>query len=288
MKRLWGLIGLLSLLVLLAGCQPVEDRDPKEGPHPAHPSFVTRQEMADALATARPGTVEGGHQVSGVIPHHLVAGHLIASYFAGLAEQKPELIIIAGPNHENRGGKVITGFYDWQTPDGLVKTEKSVVEGLLDSHLAVQDEEALAGEHSIGSLVPFVRHYLPEARIIPIILHHGVTLSEVDKLLTGLNPYLDEKTVLVASVDFSHYLTRREAEAKDSQTLIHMRNFDYGALFRLGDDHLDSPACLALAFRRAEDQGLGDFQVIDHTNSGIIMNNDLMETTSYFNLVFAK
>mgnify|MGYP001014089235 CR=1 FL=1 len=280
---------MLGFLMLLTGCQQVEDNRASERPNPAHPSFVTRQELADALGSAKPGPVEvRGHQVSGVVPHHLVAGHLIADYFAGLSRQSPEVIIIVGPNHENRGGKIITGFYDWQTPDGKVKTEFRVVEGLLDSHLAVQDETVLAAEHSIGSLVPFVHHYLPQTKIVPIILHHGVTTGEVDKLLTGIEPYLNEKTVLVASVDFSHYLTSREAENKDSQTLIHMRNFDYSTLFRLGDDHLDSPASLALAFRLAENQGVKDFQVLDHTNSGIIMNNYLMETTSYFTLIFAE
>ncbi|NLW63066.1 MAG: AmmeMemoRadiSam system protein B [Syntrophomonadaceae bacterium] len=282
-------MGWLVLLLLLTGCQQVGDYDSINSPSPAHPSFVTRQELADALGSAKPEPVEiRGHQVSGVVPHHLVAGHLIADYFAGLSRQSPEVIIIVGPNHENRGGKIITGFYNWQIPGGTVKTEKEVVASLLELNLAVQDEAVLAGEHSIGTLVPFVRHYLPEAKIVPIILHHGVTLDEVDKLLNGMEPYLNDKTVLAASVDFSHYLTSREAENKDTQTLIYMRNFDYAALFRLGDDHLDSPASLALAFRHAQKQGIKEFQVLEHTNSGVIMNNQLMETTSYFTLVFAR
>jgi len=291
MRRIgkWVGFGLFGLLLLLTGCQQVGENSSGERPNPAHPSFVTRQELADALGSAKSGPVEiRGHQVSGVVPHHLVAGYLIADYFAGLSRQNPEVIIIVGPNHENRGGKIITGFCGWQTPEGKVKTESRVVEGLLDGHLAVQDEAVLAAEHSIGSLVPFVHHYLPQAKIVPIILHHGVTFGEVDNLLNGLKPYLNDKTVLVASVDFSHYLISREAENKDTQTLIHMRNFDYPTLFNLGDDHLDSPASLALAFRHAENQGIKDFQVLDHTNSGVIMNNDLMETTSYFTLVFAK
>ncbi|MGE5545053.1 MAG: AmmeMemoRadiSam system protein B [Bacillota bacterium] len=291
MRRIgrWVGFGLFGLLLLLTGCRQVENNGVTDRPNPAHPSFVTQQELADALGSAKPEPVEiRGHQVSGVVPHHLVAGHLIADYFAGLSRQSPEVIIIVGPNHENRGGKIITGFYDWQTPDGTVKTEGEVVAYLLERHLAVQEEAVLAAEHSIGNLVPFVGHYLPQAEIVPLILHHGVTLSEVDKLLTVLEPYLDEKVVLVASVDFSHYLTSREAENKDTQTLIHMRNFDYPTLFRLGDDHLDSPASLAMAFRLAEKRGIKEFQILDHTNSGLIMNSELMETTSYFTLVFAK
>jgi len=291
MRRIgkWIGLGLLAFLLLLTGCRQVENKGAVDKPNPAHPSFVTRQELAYALGSAKQEPIEvRGHQVSGVVPHHLVAGHLIADYFAGLSRQNPEVIIIVGPNHENRGGKIITGFYDWQTPDGTVKTERDLVSYLLEGRVAVRDEAILAAEHSIGNLVPFVAHYLPQAKIVPLILHHGVTLSEVDKLLTVLEPYLDEKVVLVASVDFSHYLTGREAENKDAQTLMHMRNFDYPTLFRLGDDHLDSPASLAMAFRLAENRGIKEFRVLDHTNSGFIMNNDLMETTSYFTLVFAE
>ncbi len=289
MNRVLNWITLIGLLFLLVGCQEVGNNESRVTANPAHSSFVTRQELAQALNLAKAESLEtAGHKISGVVPHHLVAGHLIADYFAALSQQRPELIIIVGPNHENRGGRVITGLYDWQTPEGLVKTEAEVVKGLLANNLAVRDEKVLAGEHSIGSLVPFVGYYLPQAKVVPIILHHGVTLREVDKLLTGLKPYLNEETVLVASVDFSHYLTRREAELKDEETLIHMRNFDYSTIFRLGDDHLDSPASLALAFRRAEAQGIKEFFILDHTNSGVIMNNDLMETTSYFTLAFAK
>lgn len=284
-------ICLLCLPMMTIGCQSLGGAAYTQAvSRPAHPSFVTREQLTAALARSEEGESTrprlSGHQFSGVVPHHLTAGHMIAGYFAGLVPQHPDLLILVGPNHDNRGGKVITGYYSWQTPTGLVSTEEEAVKHLIDQGLAVRDDVTLASEHSIGNLMPFISHYLPRTKVVPLIFHHDVTLEEVDRLLQGLKPYLRQGTVLVASVDFSHYLTRRKAEAKDIATLSYMQRFDYSTLFRLGDDHLDSPASLASAFRLAEMRGIKKFTVLDHNNSGNIMNNDLMETTSYFSLAF--
>jgi hypothetical protein len=258
-----------------------------------HPSFISRQELYEVLAeeqvlAEKQRNVEGTI-LAGVVPHHLVAGSMITDLLAALVPQEPELIVIIGPNHHNLGGRTITGFADWQTPEGLVQTEDNLVQALLKKKVAVQDEQVLSKEHSIGSLIPLIKHYLPQAKVVPIIYHHDVTIEEVDKLLAVLDPLLaEEKSVLLASVDFSHYLTRKEAEEKDSLTLRVMNNFDYPTLFHLGNDHLDSPASLATIFRFAEMKELREFQLLANTNSGVILQNDFIETTSYFTLVFLK
>lgn len=286
---------LLSLFLnLLTGCnngtQTMENKTRKtnSGQYVStHPSFVTKQELNSILASSSKGELKAeGKIVSAVMPHHLVAGRLIANAMEVIAKQKPTLLILIGPNHNNQGGKIITGFSGWQTPEGIVQVEDTVVKFLIDHGLALRNEDILSREHSIGALVPLVKHYLPEANVVPIVFHHGVGLQEVDNLLNALEPFLDQKAVLISSVDFSHYLTRSEAQLKDSETIRYMRNFDYPTLFKLGDDYLDSPASLAAAFRLAEKRGLKDIRILDNTNSGIILQNDFIETTSYFTLLF--
>ncbi|HHY27353.1 MAG TPA: AmmeMemoRadiSam system protein B [Desulfitobacterium dehalogenans] len=254
-----------------------------------HPSFVTQHELSTALAKGSTNpTFIDGRIISVVMPHHLVADRLIVNAMAALARQEPRLVIVVGPNHFNKGGKVITGASGWQTPAGILPSEENLVKHLKEKGLAVIDEEVLAQEHSIGALVPFIKHFLPESKILPIILHHDVSIREVDALLSGLAPLMDEKVVLIASVDFSHYLTRSEAQAKDLETLEVMKDFDYATLLRLNNDYVDSPISLATAFRLAEKEGIRTFTILDNTNSGIIMQNDTIETTSYFTLMFTQ
>lgn len=285
--RLYIVVSFILFCTFLVGCQKKEPNFPQHTYSPVQESFVTRKELGTILSQSSKKPDFQGAVLGGAVPHHLVAGRLIKDFMEVLSKQEPELIILVGPNHYNLGGKIITGLYAWQTPEGPVRADEQLVNMLLDENIAVRDEEVLAKEHSIGNLMPFIRHFSPQARVVPLIFHHDVSLAEVDSLLDLLVSFLDERQgVIVASVDFSHYLTRVQAQEKDSFTLEVMRNFDYPTLFHLGNDHLDSPASLAAAFRYAERKGIRKFQVLANTNSGVILKNDLEETTSYFTLVF--
>lgn len=254
-----------------------------ESLQPAHSStFVSPQELRHYLSLKSQAPRLFKPLREGVVPHHLLAGRLIADFMAALEPQQPELIILVGPNHYNNGSKIITGYANWQTPEGTVETKEEVVRALVEKGAAVLDEDTLAHEHSIGVVLPFLRHYLPQAKVAPLILHHGVTLAEADGLLDVLEPFLQEGAVLVASVDFSHYLIRSQAEEMDHRTLQVIRRFDYETLFHLNSDYLDSPASIALILRAAQRRDRQDFTVFAHTNSGEILKNDSSETTSYF------
>lgn len=286
-NRLYLAIYFVFLLMLFAGCGKNTTEYNRENYKLAQESFVTQKEFYKIVSVQSQKPDFKGTVLGGTVPHHLLAGRMIKDFMEALAEQEPELIILVGPNHYNLGGKIITGLYDWQTPDGLVRTDEQLVKLLLEEKIAVRDEKVLAKEHSIGNLVPFIKHFSPDTRVVPLILHHDVSLTEVEKMLDFLEPLLDGKNgFLLASVDFSHYLNRIQAQEKDSFTLQVMRNFDYPTLFHLGNDHLDSPASLATVFRYAERKGIREFQVLENTNSGVILKNDLQETTSYFTLAF--
>ena len=223
-----------------------------------------------------------------VVPHHLLAHQLISEVFVQLQRQQPSLIILVGPNHYNRGERILTGTWSWQTPFGTVETEGEVIEELLKSSPVQKNDRVLGMEHSLGNLMPFIKFYLPETKVVPLIFHRNVTNKEAKLLAAQLNNVLKNDTVIIASVDFSHYLTREEAEEKDLETLAALKDKNMGRIFTMGNDYLDSPASLGLLFAAMENQGLQDFTVLTNTNSGIILGNDLIETTSYITLVFSQ
>lgn len=284
-RRILSSLLILLMICIVFGCTAEKK---VEKIKPAQASFVSQQAVLPYFSKPTEDIKGKGEIRCGVVPHHLVAGELIAEFMQVLALQKPEVIILVGPNHPNLDEPIITGSYDWETPEGIVHTNEEIVQKLLSEGKVAENNKVLAKEHSVGNLVPFVKHYMPDTEIVPLILHHDVTFEEVDELLKVLNPYLVKHAVLVASVDFSHYLTCSEAEEKDKETLTVMQNFDYLALSHMGNDHLDSPASLAFALREAENKGLKEFHVLANTNSGIILQNDMMETTSYFTLMFVE
>ena len=151
-----------------------------------------------------------------VVPHHQLAGQLTGEIFAMLREEKPTTVIVVGPNHKNRGATVITSALDWQTPFGTVAVNKEIVAQLQKSALAVKNDLVCGEENSVGSLMPYIKYYLPKAKVVPVILNHNLSLADAKALGAALASLGGEKTVVIASVDFSHYLPAKQAEEKRS------------------------------------------------------------------------
>lgn len=222
-----------------------------------------------------------------VVPHHLLAYELITDVFNQLKAQEPPLIILIGPNHFNLGDRIITSTWGWQTPFGTVETDKETIRHLVDISLVKVEDSVFSTEHSMGNLMPFIKYYLPEAKVVPLIFHHDLTKEEAVLLSRQLANFAKEKeAVIMASIDFSHYLTNKEAQEKDIETLEIIKTKNIARLLTLGDAHIDSPGAMATFLLTMEELEMQDFKVLQHTNSGLLLGNDLIETTSYFTMVF--
>jgi len=223
-----------------------------------------------------------------VVPHHLLAYKLIDGVFSKIALHEPDTIVLIGPNHFNQGARLLTTHWGWQTPFGIVESDQAMIDSMVKAQLVQINEGVFQGEHSIGNLMPFIKFYLPKTRVVPIILHHDVTRKEAAELGKYIAGLMEGKNYLImASVDFSHYLTRKEAESKDWETLEALVNNNMGKIFSMGNDYLDSPASIGVLFS-AMDELDKEFKLLENTNSGVILNNDLIETTSYFTLIFKE
>lgn len=236
----------------------------------------------EVLRTRGLPPVREGIVVGGLVPHHNLAGEMFSRFFVQLEARPPATVIVVGPNHDNRGQPVTTGRWGWSTAFGVVEADQALVTRLEEAGLATVDDPSLEPEHSIGALMPYVKYHAPGAKVVPIVLHRGVTTREMEALAGFLAPLLSADTVLVASVDFSHYLTRAQAEANDAVTLKAILDFDLTGLMGMGPDYVDSPPSLGvlmLAMRRLGAEG----PIVEgNTNSGRLFGSDVAETTSYF------
>ncbi|MGI6686287.1 MAG: AmmeMemoRadiSam system protein B [Bacillota bacterium] len=223
----------------------------------------------------------------GVIPHHLVADKLIARVFNQLKGQAPDTIILVGPNHKNEGNRIITSYCGWQTPFGVVDVDEKLLRDISKAvPLVKEDDKIMAEEHAMGNIMPFIKYYLPDTKVVPLILHHSLTIDEAGALGDKLADLMNEDTLILASVDFSHYLTSNEAEIKDKETIFALQTGNLGRIFTMGDDYLDSPPSIGVLFRAMHKLGMKNFTILNHTNSGILLGNKNMETTSYITLLF--
>lgn len=134
---------------------------------------------------------------------------------------------------------------DWHTHFGLAQTDLDKVNTLLKNNTIKKEEHIFKREHSIFGIVPFIKKTFPHARIVPIVVKSSLSQTECDKLAQQLFEISDEQTLIIASVDFSHYLPAEEADLYDKESISALQNFDLGRIYSLDrTKNFDSPISL--------------------------------------------
>ena len=221
-----------------------------------------------------------------IVPHYYPAGFMIARLLQTVGGNI-ERVVVIGPNHREAGGSVITsGSADWETPFGILETDKETVNELYNKGLAAVDEEVLEGEQSIEVLAVYIKYFLKDAKIVPVVLKRAVTDAETEKLADFFSKKIGAETLVLASVDFSHYLTKKEADEKDRQTGEMIKNYRIADLDGLDSDYLDSPGAVITLLKFAQKKKLGQPEVIEHINSADLTGSNPKETTGFYLIVF--
>ncbi len=224
----------------------------------------------------------------GVVPHHLLANRMIAGFFKVLAAQEPEVVVVLGPDHQGLGLRsASTADGDWETPYGILQAEKSLVNRLVKDKSAGLENRLFEQEHSVSVLVPYLKYYLPNAKIVPVLVKGNCSQERSGELGRELEKLVGNKNyIIIAAVDFSHYLTAKQADEKDQITLRAFKNKDLQAISRLGNANLDSPPAVISLLTAMTGAGAGRFTVLGHDNSARISGVDTGSTTSYFTMLF--
>jgi len=278
-------LGLAVWLVPLPGVGTTPSRALVTAYSPGHPLFFFDERSfaaAEAATAATPVQLMPGARGL-LLPHDWVGGAFITTSLRDLAaSRKVTRVILIGPNHTNAGGgAVLTSDLPWETPFGRAEADQGAVTALAASGLVRLEPDVLTYEHSVAGIVPAVRRYLPEAKVIPLVLRGGLTASEVSRLADALAPLMDDGTVLVAAVDFSHGLPASDARQRDSETLALLRASDWTPLLRWGNEHLDSPASVAVLMETMGRLGATRFELRGNSNSGEVSGDLTSPVTSY-------
>lgn len=219
-----------------------------------------------------------------VVPHHEIVGQRRTEMFRVVGErfaevEKPETIILIGPNHFERGiANIQTTRRSWNTSVGMLEADGGVIDALASNKTVRDEPGSFNGEHSIYLIVRDIKQTFPDARIVPIIVKMETSQEEVTALADALNGRCPACFV-VASVDFSHYQPAALADLHDRLTLRALVNRDSSLLMQKAE--VDAPAVLSFLATWANRHDTKRFVVFDHTNSGVIIGNPDAESTSH-------
>lgn len=276
------------LLLVVSFHANVSSAERKEKPFP--PLYRLGEVFETAIATEK-FDIPPGRQVTGItVPHHLLAPDLIARGFHLASGNRYDRILLLSPDHFRRAQRPFaTTSRDFRTALGPVATDSAAVAELIEGSALVEESNLFDREHGIQAILPFIAHFFPGTRIVPIAIRGDSRESDWRQLVDALVPLVTERTLLIQSTDFSHYLPEPVAARRDQETMNLLATGDPRQLSRLSQpDHLDSLGAQWIHQAIQAEVFQADLTLVAHRNSNDYSATPLEESTSYLVQVYEK
>lgn len=249
---------------------------PQSKPLPT--SYYDRNSFSLHISAAKDYGAEG-EIFCGTVPHHLLAGRLIASFLqtASSSRAQTDTVVVTATMHFTENNPICTSLCDWETPFGKLECDTELTETLIAETKAVCDDDMAAFDHGISALVPYIKYYFPNSKIAFILVDERAD-KDIPRKLAELYSSIDKECLFLFSADFSHYLSAHETEQHDLETIEAVANRDYEKVAAMTDDNVDSPYVLCTFMRLAEKVNAEPI-LFDRSNSMLISGVPYNENT---------
>jgi len=239
--------------------------------------------------------LENDEKILGVIcPHagYMYSGPIATNSFYHISSQKPELVIIIGPNHWGIGCNVaVMKEGQWQTPLGNVEVDTDSAIKLNEiSKMAELDFFSHTKDHSLEVQVPMLQEiYSHKFKILPIILiDQGYkTAKELGKALAKIAKI--KKTVIIGSSDFTHYEENSYAYKQDKLLIEPILELDVERFYSVLQENQIS-ACgygaIASTMVACKELGASKGTLLKYATSGDVAG-DKSSVVGYASIVFS-
>ena len=254
--------------------------------YPAQPDRLRQQIEQCFNHKLGPGRLPGEPQAkrtihSVVCPHagYVYSGPAAAHCYMALAEQeKPETIIVVGPNHTGWGTPVsMMGEGSWETPLGRVPLDTALAKTIFEqSEVIDYDPTAFLREHSVEVQVPFLQYIYGDFKLVPVCMGYQdlETSREIGKAIHLAME--DKNTLVIASTDLTHQERQESANRKDRLVIDAILEMDEEKLQRVVRDHRITtcgygPVSAALVASKLA--GAGEAELLSYYTSGDIIGD---------------
>ncbi len=236
-----------------------------------------------------------------IVPHagYIFSGPVAAYAYKAIQGKQYERVVIIAPSHFDyfEGASVYDGS-TYQTPLGNVPVDQDFCQRLAKKseriHLSGRGHDfspGQRGEHALEVQLPYLQVVLGNFKLVPIIMGEQSyeTCRAVGHTLAGL--IHDNKTLIIASSDLSHYHPYQEAINLDSKVLNAIKEWDYYNLSRNLQGRLWE-ACgggpIVSLMMAAEYLGANEVRLLKYANSGDVPAGDKSRVVGYSAFAFIK
>lgn len=228
------------------------------------------------------------NNVRGIVsPHagYVYSGLTAAHAFHQIKNKPYETVYILSPSHREYfpGVSIYSGDY-YQTPLGdfeINNEMRNELAGINDDFI-FSGVEGHRAEHGVEVILPFLSNAIGNCSIVPIVF--GDQKKEfVNELSRRLTPLLNEKSLIIASSDLSHFYSRRIAEQLDANAAERISRFEPDGLQNDLDSH-KTEACgggaIVAMMKACRDFSSSNSAVLHRSDSGD-KTGDLSEVVGY-------
>ena len=170
--------------------------------------------------------------LGGIAPHagYQYSGVAAAVTYLSIREMETaHTVVVLGPNHSGGGSLLSLSLDMWETPLGTVENNTELGKMIqAEAKYLDFDEKAHIMEHSIEVQLPFIQMRNQKAKVVPICMMDQSLGASVDlgkALFNAISEY-GKEVVVVASSDFSHYVSPETAKRNDNAALSFITGMD--------------------------------------------------------------
>jgi len=241
-----------------------------------------------------PPTANDENILGVICPHagYMYSGPVATNSFYSISSQKPELVIIVGPNHWGIGcGVAAMKEGQWQTPLGNVEVDtESAIQINKITKVIELDFFSHTRDHSLEVQVPILQEvYSHKFKILPIILINQDyrTAKEVGSAIAKIAN--TKKTMIVGSSDFTHYEENSYAYKQDTALIEPILDLDVEGFYRILQENQVS-ACgygaIASTMVACKELGAKKGKLLKYATSGDVIG-DKSSVVGYASIVFS-
>lgn len=249
-----------------------------------YPLENLKEEIQKLLGSAKTGPRKA---ITGIAPHagYVYSGRTAAFTYNALKENKPENIAIICPNHTGVGDAVsVDNSNYWINSIGKVEVNKKIA-GKVSEEFSL-NSEAHEYEHSIEVQLPFIQTVFKKAKIIPICMMDQ-TMKTAEKLGNILDKNLGKNDLVIASSDFSHYVSQRKAIEDDYFAIQKISKMNVDEYYKAVENKVSicGYGCIAVAMQFSLKRKAKKAELLNYSTSADY-SNDKNNVVGYASIVF--
>ena len=165
----------------------------------------------------------------------MYSGGVAARAYRQLMDRDFDVVAVIAPSHKIYFDEIsIYNGTAYETPLGQISVEQEMARKLATLHPGIiySNIGHNIDEHSLEVQLPFLQRVIEDFKILPIVMGNQDP-ANVDILAEALAKLLkDEKALIVASSDLSHFHNYDKAKMLDNVVVEHINNFDADKLGR--------------------------------------------------------